>query len=620
MKRVCYLFFTLIALLMSLRAHASVALPISGRVVDDSGEAICYATVVLSLQEEQITGGATDDQGRFELYVDAGEYELTISYVGYQQESRIVESGVDLGEFTLKAESTKIDNVVVTSNFIRREADRFIVDVANAPSSIGQDGEELLRSSPGVWVMNDEISINGNSNPKIYVNDRELKLSNEQTMIYLRNLKSDDVRRIEVIPQSGAELDASSSSGVIMIYLKRQMSAGMIGNISLRGALNSDLQNYSPSASINFQTEKLSLNTSAWYNGYSSNSATAITTNYTELDTQLSDISDSERCSFSGGGRLEAVYNFNSRHSVGAEVNYFKSGSRSLSGSESARAIGGIESLSSSSYDTENDGGNLSVTFNYIYKLDSLGSTLKLLADYNNNSGNSFSDNIVVGVGKVDSLHQSRSFSDFKVATVTLAAEKVIAPKLTLKSGAKYTNNDMDSRSNYSYFGDGEWQELAAYNKDELYTEEIGAAYLIGSSHLGRWSMVAGLRAEYTKTKGRDNLLNKDYMSWFPNFNLSYLLDPTGSNSITAQYSRSISRPNFWSLNPARTQSAEYLYIIGNPSLLPEYKNSVNLTFVYKYKYSLTASMQIAENSITQIMMQDQDNPNVTYISSENIK
>ncbi len=599
-------------------SSSAFAASIRGRVISDQGEPISYATVVLSLDGDQVAGVASDEDGRFDLEVAQGEYDLMISYVGFCDYNIEVSADCDLGDITLESDATQIENVVVTSNFIRREADRFVVDVANAPSSIGQDGEALLRSAPGVWINDDEISIYGNSNPKIFVNDRELKLSSEQIMIYIRSLKSEDVRRIEVIPQSGAEYDASSSSGVIMIYLRRMSERGMIGTISMSGSYSDNLVKYSPSARLNFQSQKLTLNGSAWYNHYDIDSQSESSTIYSDLDTSLYESSTIESRDDSFGGRLEAIYSINDRHSIGAEISYISKAEANLTQSNSSIAVGSIEALSDSEYDADEVSENISATFNYIYKLDSLGSKIKLLADYNNHWSDSFSNNCVSSSG-LDSLHHSSSITDFKVATATLALEQVLTPTSMLKAGVKYTRNDMDSRSTYTYFEGDSWVDLSDYNSDELYTENIGAAYLIGSSRIGRWSGVVGLRGEYTQTKGRDDLLNKDYFSWFPNLNISYLFDPTGSSSLTMQYSRSITRPNFWALNPARTQISEYFYTVGNPSLMPEYKNSLSLTYVYKYKYSLTASMQIAQNSVAQIMMQDALDPNMTYISHENI-
>lgn len=604
--------------LSSLSGFAAKVSTISGRVVDSAGDAIGYATVVLSLTGEQIAGSVTDEQGYFQLSVSEGEYEIAITYLGYTSYQASVVAGSDLGEITLEAESTQIDDVVVTSNILRREADRFIVDVANAPSSIGQNGEELLQSSPGVWISDDKISINGNANPKVFVNDRELKMSSDQIMIYLRNLKSTDVSRIEIIPQSGADFDASASSGVIMIYLKRQLDAGVMGSVSMAGNFSGTLQNYSPSATINFQSKKLTLNSSFWYNENIYTSSEDNSTVYSSLGSSIDEIASSDYASRKGGGRIEAIYQLGDRHSIGAEVSAMMGEDERLSTSQSSYNISSMTSQGTSLYDALEDSRNLSATFNYIYKLDSLGSTLKLLADYNVNLSSGFSDNSTQ-INAVDSLYQNSSSSEFKVASTTLAAEKILSEKLTLKAGLKYTFNDMDSNSQYVYQSDGAWQDLDAYNSDELYSENIGAAYFIASSRIARWSFVAGLRGEYTQTTGRDNLLNKNYMSWFPNLNVSYLLDPTGSNSIVAQYSRSISRPNFWSLNPTRTQTSEYFYTIGNPSLLPEYRNSLSLTYVYKYKYSLTAVAMISQNTALQILKQDEDNPAMTYITSENI-
>ena len=72
-----------------------------------------------------------------------------------------------------------IDEVVVKAQMIRREADRFVVDVANSDAAIGKDGTELLRQSPGVWVKDDEISINGSAGTKIFINNREIKIGDK---------------------------------------------------------------------------------------------------------------------------------------------------------------------------------------------------------------------------------------------------------------------------------------------------------------------------------------------------------------------------------------------------------------------------------------------------------
>ncbi len=271
-------------------AYANEPTTINGRVVDSKGKSISYATVALSLSGEQITGAATDDKGYFLLKIENPEqkkYTLQVSYVGYTTYAKELDSLGDIGNVTLKEDAKSIDKVVVTANYIRREADRFVVDVASSPAAIAKNGEELLKSSPGVWINDDKISINGKSNPKIYVNERELKLSSEQIMVYMRNLKSEDVTKIEVIPQSGADYDADSSSGIIKITLKRQLQAGIMGNVSMHSSNSKYITTLAPSASINFQSNKLTLNTSGWYNSNDTQSSTEGETTYSNIYAKL---------------------------------------------------------------------------------------------------------------------------------------------------------------------------------------------------------------------------------------------------------------------------------------------------------------------------------------------
>ena len=106
---------------------------------------------------------------------------------------------------------------------------------------------------------------------------------------------------------------------------------------------------------------------------------------------------------------------------------------------------------------------------------------------------------------------------------------------------------------------------------------------------------------EYTFTEGKGADIDRDYFSLFPNANVSYRLDKEGKHSLVAQYSRTISRPGFWSLTPNRMQVSDYTYQTGNPMLDPSYVNTCSLTAVLAYKYSLTLSASLQDNAIQQL-------------------
>ena len=189
-------------------ALAARMYPATGRVVDEQGAAVEYATVVLLKGTEQVAGMATDGEGRFRLEVPTGDYTLSIQYLGYDplKQTVHVEQENDLGDFVMHGSSTEIEGVVVKAQLVRR------VDVANAPAAAGRDGVELLERAPGVWVDSDKISVNGRTGTKVYVNDRELKLEPEQLFTYIRSLRAEEIQKIEVIPTTGADYDADTAA------------------------------------------------------------------------------------------------------------------------------------------------------------------------------------------------------------------------------------------------------------------------------------------------------------------------------------------------------------------------------------------------------------------------
>ena len=616
-----HLLLALIALLLTTTTYAAKQAPITGQVVNDEGEGIEYATVVLLQEGRQVTGNATNEQGEFSLKVPEGEYTLTIQYLGYESLSQPVRisEGADLGRFTLKASSTQIEQVEVKAQLIRREADRFVVDVANSPMAVGKNGVDILEHTPGVWVQEDKISINGKSGSKVYINDRELKLDTEQLLAYLRSLQASDIQRIEVIPTTGADYDASSSGGVIKITLKKQRENGVNGSVSMGVTLSERDQIYMPQGSINAHIGKVDINASLW-GSWDQNAMTNIEqTHYTTTQTDLNSRSELYAESRWGGGNLGVVWEVASRHSIGASLAGMLSRSNektvAMSDFNHPEGVTHTESL----FDPLTHYNHYSTTFNYIYKLDTLGSTLKFLADYVGRDSDSRHDNqshVITPTAQRDSLYRDHTRSLFDIATATLAMEKVLTPRWRISAGAKYTYNRMDNDALYEFYKEGVWQTNESQSFKMLYEEHISALYATVSGRFNRWSVVAGLRGEYTYTSGRE--VQQRYFSLFPNANISYALNKEGSYSLIAQYARKISRPSFWALTPNRMQLSDYTYQVGNPNLDPGFTHDVSLTAVLKHKYTLTLGAMIRTGEIQQTLLTDPEDPNILCLTHVN--
>ncbi len=593
----------------------------TGRVVNEAGAAVQFATVVLLAEGEQVAGTTTDTEGRFVLTAPTGSYTLSVSHINYESFERDITltEGTDLGTLTLQPSAQKIDAVVVKAQLVRREADRFVVDVANSAAAIGKDGVELLERAPGVWLTDEKISINGKSGSKVYVNDRELRLDGEQLIAYIKTLRAEEIQKIEVIPVSGADYDADSSGGIIKITLRRQRENGTQGSAQLWSTRNRFGENWNPSANIALHSGRLDLNASAWFTDQTAETAATERTIYHTSSSLLESHSKLDEEHQDYGGRLDAVYAIAKDHSIGVGGRYTETKEEGINNTHSLLQGDATDREISSLFKECTAQRDVKGTLNYVWKIDTLGSTLKLLADYQvRKSDNNHNNHSLVN--GIDSLYRDQTDTKYRIGSASIAFEKHLSPRIVLQAGGKYTHYRMLSDALHEYQKEAAWlrNERESFSID--YTEQIAAAYGIVRANFDRWGVVAGLRGEYTRTESNGTKLGKDYLSLFPNLNLSYKLDEGGKHMFIAQYARTISRPSFWQLNPQRSQVSDYTYQTGNPLLNPSFGNSIDLTLILWYKYALSTGVNIQTDEIQQNFLSDPNDPNIIYINHINYK
>ena len=82
----------------------------------------------------------------------------------------------------------------------------------------------------------------------------------------------------------------------------------------------------------------------------------------------------------------------------------------------------------------------------------------------------------------------------------------------------------------------------------------------------------------------------KDYTDWLPTLNLSYEFNE--KENITLGYSRRVSRPRSWSLNPFRSLTSLTFFRQGNPDLDPSYSNLIDLGYLKRWeKFTFNGSV-----------------------------
>ncbi len=593
----------------------------NGHVSDGNGNAVEYATVILLENEVQVGGAVTDDEGNFSMRVKPGKYRLVVQCIGYEPLRKSVALPLgDRDRLILRASSYALKEVVVQARHIERKADRFVMSVL---PSAGKDGTELLSQAPGVWLSDKNISINGAQGTKVFVDNREIRLEGEELMSYLRSLKSEDIKRIEVIPIAGVEYEASTKGGVIKISLRRRPDNGMQGYVSLGTSLSPSLQGYIPSASVNARVGKWSLN-GAVSGTFTPRDKGEMNSNreYGTVGNRFVSQSLYDTDSKYGNGRVGAIFEIDSLNSVGAEIEYINQASDGTSWSQTDLVKNSYPMKSTGNYRQKDDYNTFSATVNYLREMDDRGSVFKVIADYV--SKRSTGDNFHTicyeqSSWSYDTIYRSHAAADYDMATTDISFQKNLRKKMSLKIGAKYAYTLMDDHSLYEGLtSSGSWIPNEEYGYTLRYNENIVGAYASFSAEIKNWSFVAGVRAEYSKTSDRSEDFSRDYLDLFPNLSVTYAFDPIKRWMLVGQYARNIERPPFYTLNPNRIQSSDYSYQIGNPYLRPTYINRFSVTLVYNYRYTVTVGGNLHHDLIREFCKQDVANPDVSYITYEN--
>jgi hypothetical protein len=141
-----------------------------------------------------LTGAITDEYGRYSVDVQADEYLIQASFVGYKS----LFGGPD---FVLSEETEQLREVEVKAKrpLIERQMDKLVVNVSQSPLAAGANGNEILRRAPGVRIDKDgNITVNGKS-VEIYIDGKPSYLSGQQLKAMLDGTDGNTIEKIEII-------------------------------------------------------------------------------------------------------------------------------------------------------------------------------------------------------------------------------------------------------------------------------------------------------------------------------------------------------------------------------------------------------------------------------------
>jgi iron complex outermembrane receptor protein len=124
---------------------------LSGRVMDaDSGETIANAVIrVLGAGGREVAGDLTDSDGRFELQVPAGSYQVEFTSLGYASrrlDATVVAGAAETMSVALVVEAVQLNPIVVSAS--RREQKRL-----DAPAAVEVVEKEEIRERSAPTVI-----------------------------------------------------------------------------------------------------------------------------------------------------------------------------------------------------------------------------------------------------------------------------------------------------------------------------------------------------------------------------------------------------------------------------------------------------------------------------------
>ena len=209
---------------MCLVAMASTAQGISGRVIDEQAQPMPFANVVLVGRADSafIAGAVTKDDGTFSIVTERTDGLLKVSSVGYMIRYIDARQG-NMGDIQMQPDTQMLGEVVVSGHVPQFQMghEGLVTNVENTLlSQLGTAGD-VLKHVPGIIAKDNQYEVFGKGSPIIYINGRKMRSNRE-----LEQLKSTDIKHIELITNPGAKYDAMVGA-VVKIQTVRKAGDGL---------------------------------------------------------------------------------------------------------------------------------------------------------------------------------------------------------------------------------------------------------------------------------------------------------------------------------------------------------------------------------------------------------
>ena len=571
---------TLITFLCFSAITPMMAQDIKGKIVDEKGEPLAFANVVLLNRQDSafVKGVVSGEDGHFAIDSACNNGIIKVTSVGYKTAWKDC-TGENAGVIKMVADSKVLGEVVVKSSLPKTILKNGGMTTTVAGSVLEKAGtmEHLLDRIPNVSAQNGNINVFGRGEPIIYINGRQMRDRSE-----LDRLSSDNIKSVEVIANPGARY-AASTKAVIRITTKKILGDGFGFDATTEGSYD-EKKNAGGYARLNLYYRRNGLELGAYaYGSKQSSPDEKDLQQMTYLDKTLNqqDRTRWKNKTETFSSRLNASYQFDDNNSLGASISFLRNPKLQTDGKTEGSVLRDEVLTETTTYISSEFGQNSNWSSNVYY----VGKVGKLGIDFNTDwfwsKGNN-KNNIDEHYQEVNSEIQNQLVSSTTSKYNRLIASKMVLsyPLLggDLSVGGEYSFTNRNT--NYAII-----PNTLADNVIDRIKEGMASAFVTYNRDFGKLNMEAGLRYENVDFKYYDNgkymaEQSKTYGEWFPSLSLSM---PIGNVQMQLSYAADINRPNYWVLRSGVQYSNHYTYETGNPFLVSEISRNISYDLAYKW-------------------------------------
>ena len=598
-----------------------------------------------------------------------------VGYETLEREDVAIRPGAPsaLGEIRLSPSAEMLDAAEVTARreFVEQQADRTVYNVQEQAVTAGGSALETLQTLPSLEVDTDgNVSLRGNQNVAIQINGRPVPVSGAFLAALLRQIPADKVQSVEVIPNPSAKYEPDGMGGIVNIKLAEGTDRGLSGGLTLGGGtepsgnIGANLSYQQGAWDLNAQYgfryderstisssflllrnasgetvtrrqqdgESGNQNTSHFFNGSANYTffegadltlegslglRDGVNDGFTEYDFLTGNTDVTQRLTDTNAdgfnGDIAAVF----RRKFVAGGGPAASGGGPGGGMGMGRGFGGPRGGGGTTSDHE-----LAVETRYTRnENDDLGCFADLGGQV---AGGDLGDCYALASGLLGRQRQTSGETNDEASFQVDYTRPVGALKLEV--GAKGTAEWVTSDRTYERASGGDFEVDPGQTNAFEYDRQIAAAYVQGSHPLGPVQLQAGVRAEYARrtfdlltevpvTPGippvDESAATQSYTNLFPSVFLSYPL--AEGTLVKGSYTRRVNRPRTFFLNPFPSFEDTTFVRVGNPALTPEYTDSFELGFTYKYFLTLAPFYRRTTDAISRRVFVDPVTGNRTF-------